>query len=437
MQFKNKIKIETDSLYSIFYSFFSIIATIIVYANIYYKTDAQNLTNWIILLTIINFPGIIEFFSGDSLSKIIAREKKKKILINCSYYLVSFFYLILSFIYFLIIYLNLIQFEIFLKFKYLIYINIILLGFNKLDSYILDATQKIKFKSKVNFIAHFLFLSLVFIFLKIDNFEILLYFYTLQNIITLISFRIKICRKYPIFFKNSFKYKNFYKKIFFAGLIFNFQKITKDIYEPIIKFLLILFNLSNNILIFDLAMKILKSFDLLVYSFSRPYNYFYAKKNSISKLKEHLNISFFLVLLLLFLLIVFFITLYLLLPLIGFNEYQQNTKDLLLFLVIIFSTYSLGLIFYPINFYAQIKKSHKYNIIGNIIILFISIVLIYDYNLNTVFVISFLVGYLFMIYKNFILIGSHKELSFSLKLKQYLIFLLVMLFLITVFRQIL
>ena len=74
MQIK-KIKIETDSLYSIFYSFFSIIATAIIYANIYYKADAQELTNWIILLTIISFPGIIEFFSGDSLSKIIVREE--------------------------------------------------------------------------------------------------------------------------------------------------------------------------------------------------------------------------------------------------------------------------------------------------------------------------------------------------------------------------
>ena len=437
MLFKNKIKIEADSLYSIFYSSFAIIATIIVYANIYYKTDAQNLTNWIILLSIINFPQILEFFSNDSLCKIIVREKNKNYIINSSFYLVSFFYLILSLIYFLIIYLNLIQFELFLKFKYLIYINIILVGFNKLDSYILDATQKIKFKSSVNFIAHFLFLSLVFIFLKADNFEILLYFYTLLNITTLTFFRIKISERYPIFFKNSFKYKNFYKKIFFEGLTFNFQKITKDIYEPIIKFLLIIFNLSNNILIYDLAMKIIKSFDLLIYSFSRPYNYFYAKKNSISKLKEHLNISFYLVLLLLFSIIVLFITLYLLLPLIGFNEYQQNIKDLLLFFIIIFSTYSLSLIFYPINFYAQINKSLKYNIIGNIIILFISIVLISNYNLNIVFAISFLVGYLFMICKNFILIGSHKELFFSLKLKQYLIFLLVMLFIIIIFRQIL
>ena len=425
MQIK-KIKIETDSLYSIFYSFFSIIATAIIYANIYYKADAQDLTNWIILLTIISFPGIIEFFSGDSLSKIIAREKEKKIVINCSYYLVSFFYLILSLIYFLVIYLNLIQFELFLKFKYLIYINIILLGYNKLDSYILDATQKIRFKSIVNFIAHFLFLSLVFIFFKIDNFEILLYLYTLQNIITLVSFRIKISEKYPIFFKNSFKYKNFYKKIFFEGLIFNFQKITKDIYEPIIKFLLILFNLSNNILIYDLVMKILKSFDLLIYSFSRPYNYFYAKKNSISKLKEHLNISFYLVLLLLFSIIVFFITLYLLLPLIGFNEYQQNTKDLLLFFIIIFSTYSLGLIFYPINFYAQINKSLKYNIIGNIIILFISIVLISNYSLDITFAISFLVGYLFMISKNINLIKFKKILTIRKQIKNYILFLLIL-----------
>ena len=425
MQIK-KIKIETDSLYSIFYSFFSIIATAIIYANIYYKADAQDLTNWIILLTIISFPGIIEFFSGDSLSKIIAREKEKKIVINCSYYLVSFFYLILSLIYFLVIYLNLIQFELFLKFKYLIYINIILLGYNKLDSYILDATQKIRFKSIVNFIAHFLFLSLVFIFFKIDNFEILLYLYTLQNIITLVSFRIKISEKYPIFFKNSFKYKNFYKKIFFEGLIFNFQKITKDIYEPIIKFLLILFNLSNNILIYDLVMKILKSFDLLIYSFSRPYNYFYAKKNSISKLKEHLNISFYLVLLLLFSIIVFFITLYLLLPLIGFNEYQQNTKDLLLFFIIIFSTYSLGLIFYPINFYAQINKSLKYNIIGNIIILFISIVLISNYSLDITFAISFLVGYLFMISKNINLIKFKKILTIRKLIKNYILFLLIL-----------
>ena len=425
MQIK-KIKIETDSLYSIFYSFFSIIATAIIYANIYYKADAQDLTNWIILLTIISFPGIIEFFSGDSLSKIIAREKEKKIVINCSYYLVSFFYLILSLIYFLVIYLNLIQFELFLKFKYLIYINIILLGYNKLDSYILDATQKIRFKSIVNFIAHFLFLSLVFIFFKIDNFEILLYLYTLQNIITLVSFRIKISEKYPIFFKNSFKYKNFYKKIFFEGLIFNFQKITKDIYEPIIKFLLILFNLSNNILIYDLVMKILKSFDLLIYSFSRPYNYFYAKKNSISKLKEHLNISFYLVLLLLFSIIVFFITLYLLLPLIEFNEYQQNTKDLLLFFIIIFSTYSLGLIFYPINFYAQINKSLKYNIIGNIIILFISIVLISNYSLDITFAISFLVGYLFMISKNINLIKFKKILTIRKQIKNYILFLLIL-----------
>ena len=425
MQIK-KIKIETDSLYSIFYSFFSIIATAIIYANIYYKADAQDLTNWIILLTIISFPGIIEFFSGDSLSKIIAREEEKKIVINCSYYLVSFFYLILSLIYFLVIYLNLIQFELFLKFKYLIYINIILLGYNKLDSYILDATQKIRFKSIVNFIAHFLFLSLVFIFFKIDNFEILLYLYTLQNIITLVSFRIKISEKYPIFFKNSFKYKNFYKKIFFEGLIFNFQKITKDIYEPIIKFLLILFNLSNNILIYDLVMKILKSFDLLIYSFSRPYNYFYAKKNSISKLKEHLNISFYLVLLLLFSIIVFFITLYLLLPLIGFNEYQQNTKDLLLFFIIIFSTYSLGLIFYPINFYAQINKSLKYNIIGNIIILFISIVLISNYSLDITFAISFLVGYLFMISKNINLIKFKKILTIRKQIKNYILFLLIL-----------
>ena len=425
MQIK-KIKIETDSLYSIFYSFFSIIATAIIYANIYYKADAQDLTNWIILLTIISFPGIIEFFSGDSLSKIIAREKEKKIVINCSYYLVSFFYLILSLIYFLVIYLNLIQFELFLKFKYLIYINIILLGYNKLDSYILDATQKIRFKSIVNFIAHFLFLSLVFIFFKIDNFEILLYLYTLQNIITLVSFRIKISEKYPIFFKNSFKYKNFYKKIFFEGLIFNFQKITKDIYEPIIKFLLILFNLSNNILIYDLVMKILKSFDLLIYSFSRPYNYFYAKKNSISKLKEHLNISFYLVLLLLFSIIVFFITLYLLLPLIEFNEYQQNTKDLLLFFIIIFSTYSLGLIFYPINFYAQINKSLKYNIIGNIIILFISIVLISNYSLDITFAISFLVGYLFMISKNINLIKFKKILTIRKLIKNYILFLLIL-----------
>ena len=425
MQIK-KIKIETDSLNSIFYSFFSIIATAIIYANIYYKADAQDLTNWIILLTIISFPGIIEFFSGDSLSKIIAREKEKKIVINCSYYLVSFFYLILSLIYFLVIYLNLIQFELFLKFKYLIYINIILLGYNKLDSYILDATQKIRFKSIVNFIAHFLFLSLVFIFFKIDNFEILLYLYTLQNIITLVSFRIKISEKYPIFFKNSFKYKNFYKKIFFEGLIFNFQKITKDIYEPIIKFLLILFNLSNNILIYDLVMKILKSFDLLIYSFSRPYNYFYAKKNSISKLKEHLNISFYLVLLLLFSIIVFFITLYLLLPLIGFNEYQQNTKDLLLFFIIIFSTYSLGLIFYPINFYAQINKSLKYNIIGNIIILFISIVLISNYSLDITFAISFLVGYLFMISKNINLIKFKKILTIRKQIKNYILFLLIL-----------
>ena len=425
MQIK-KIKIETDSLYSIFYSFFSIIATAIIYANIYYKADAQDLTNWIILLTIISFPGIIEFFSGDSLSKIIAREKEKKIVINCSYYLVSFFYLILSLIYFLVIYLNLIQFELFLKFKYLIYINIILLGYNKLDSYILDATQKIRFKSIVNFIAHFLFLSLVFIFFKIDNFEILLYLYTLQNIITLVSFRIKISEKYPIFFKNSFKYKNFYKKIFFEGLIFNFQKITKDIYEPIIKFLLILFNLSNNILIYDLVMKILKSFDLLIYSFSRPYNYFYAKKKSISKLKEHLNISFYLVLLLLFSIIVFFITLYLLLPLIGFNEYQQNTKDLLLFFIIIFSTYSLGLIFYPINFYAQINKSLKYNIIGNIIILFISIVLISNYSLDITFAISFLVGYLFMISKNINLIKFKKILTIRKQIKNYILFLLIL-----------
>ena len=425
MQIK-KIKIETDSLYSIFYSFFSIIATAIIYANIYYKADAQDLTNWIILLTIISFPGIIEFFSGDSLSKIIAREKEKKIVINCSYYLVSFFYLILSLIYFLVIYLNLIQFELFLKFKYLIYINIILLGYNKLDSYILDATQKIRFKSIVNFIAHFLFLSLVFIFFKIDNFEILLYLYTLQNIITLVSFRIKISEKYPIFFKNSFKYKNFYKKIFFEGLIFNFQKITKDIYEPIIKFLLILFNLSNNILIYDLVMKILKSFDLLIYSFSRPYNYFYAKKNSISKLKEHLKISFYLVLLLLFSIIVFFITLYLLLPLIEFNEYQQNTKDLLLFFIIIFSTYSLGLIFYPINFYAQINKSLKYNIIGNIIILFISIVLISNYSLDITFAISFLVGYLFMISKNINLIKFKKILTIRKLIKNYILFLLIL-----------
>ena len=425
MQIK-KIKIETDSLYSIFYSFFSIIATAIIYANIYYKADAQDLTNWIILLTIISFPGIIEFFSGDSLSKIIAREEEKKIVINCSYYLVSFFYLILSLIYFLVIYLNLIQFELFLKFKYLIYINIILLGYNKLDSYILDATQKIRFKSIVNFIAHFLFLSLVFIFFKIDNFEILLYLYTLQNIITLVSFRIKISEKYPIFFKNSFKYKNFYKKIFFEGLIFNFQKITKDIYEPIIKFLLILFNLSNNILIYDLVMKILKSFDLLIYSFSRPYNYFYAKKNSISKLKEHLNISFYLVLLLLFSIIVFFITLYLLLPLIEFNEYQQNTKDLLLFFIIIFSTYSLGLIFYPINFYAQINKSLKYNIIGNIIILFISIVLISNYSLDITFAISFLVGYLFMISKNINLIKFKKILTIRKQIKNYILFLLIL-----------
>ena len=425
MQIK-KIKIETDSLYSIFYSFFSIIATAIIYANIYYKADAQDLTNWIILLTIISFPGIIEFFSGDSLSKIIAREEEKKIVINCSYYLVSFFYLILSLIYFLVIYLNLIQFELFLKFKYLIYINIILLGYNKLDSYILDATQKIRFKSIVNFIAHFLFLSLVFIFFKIDNFEILLYLYTLQNIITLVSFRIKISEKYPIFFKNSFKYKNFYKKIFFEGLIFNFQKITKDIYEPIIKFLLILFNLSNNILIYDLVMKILKSFDLLIYSFSRPYNYFYAKKNSISKLKEHLNISFYLVLLLLFSIIVFFITLYLLLPLIEFNEYQQNTKDLLLFFIIIFSTYSLGLIFYPINFYAQINKSLKYNIIGNIIILFISIVLISNYSLDITFAISFLVGYLFMISKNINLIKFKKILTIRKLIKNYILFLLIL-----------
>ena len=425
MQIK-KIKIETDSLYSIFYSFFSIIATAIIYANIYYKADAQDLTNWIILLTIISFPGIIEFFSGDSLSKIIAREKEKKIVINCSYYLVSFFYLILSLIYFLVIYLNLIQFELFLKFKYLIYINIILLGYNKLDSYILDATQKIRFKSIVNFIAHFLFLSLVFIFFKIDNFEILLYLYTLQNIITLVSFRIKISEKYPIFFKNSFKYKNFYKKIFFEGLIFNFQKITKDIYEPIIKFLLILFNLSNNILIYDLVMKILKSFDLLIYSFSRLYNYFYLKKKSISKLKKNLNISFYLVLLLLFSIIVFFITLYLLLPLIEFNEYQQNTKDLLLFFIIIFSTYSLGLIFYPINFYAQINKSLKYNIIGNIIILFISIVLISNYSLDITFAISFLVGYLFMISKNINLIKFKKILTIRKLIKNYILFLLIL-----------
>ena len=429
MLFKNKIKIEADSLYSIFYSLFAIIATIIIYADIYYKTDAQNLTNWIILLSIINFPQILEFFSNDSLCKIIVKEKNKNYIINSCFYLVSFFYLIISVIYFLIIYFNLIQFEIFLKFKYLIYLNIILLGFNKLDSYILDATQQIKFKSKVNFIAHFLFLSLVFIFLKIDNFEILLYFYTLQNIITLTSFRIKINKKYPIFFKDSFKYKNFYKKIFFEGLIFNFQKITKDIYEPIIKFLLILFNLSNNILIYDLSMKIIKSFDLMIYSFSRPYNYFYAKKNSISKLKEHLNISFYLVLLLLFSIIFFFITMYLLLPLIGFNEYQQNTKDLLLFFVIIFSTYSLSLIFYPINFYAQINKSLKYNIIGNIIILFMSIVLISNYSLDITFVISFLVGYLFMIGKNINLIKFKKILTIRKQIKNYILFLLILFFL--------
>ena len=75
MQLNNKIKFESDSIYSIGSSFFSIFATLIIYYFIYLQLGNQNLTSWVIIISILNFPQIIDFISGDSLSKIIAKGK--------------------------------------------------------------------------------------------------------------------------------------------------------------------------------------------------------------------------------------------------------------------------------------------------------------------------------------------------------------------------
>lgn len=437
MQLNNKIKFESDSIYSIGSSFFSIFATLIIYYFIYLQLGNQNLTSWVIIISILNFPQIIDFISGDSLSKIIAKGKNKNILLNASFYLILIFYSLITILYFFIVSLNLIKLDFIQEYKYLLYFNIILIGFCKLDSFILDGIKKIKYKSIISFIGHFFFLVMILFFLKDDNFYIIIYSYTFQNFFNFIFFRMYILRKYPLSIMKISKDKKIFKDIIYQGAIFNFQKITKDIHEPIIKFFLISLNYTNNILFYDFAMKVIKSFDLLIYSFSRPYNYLFSKQSSIYKLKELLVLINRIMFIILLILITGFVLLYSMLALAEIYNFQYELKNFTGLMLIIFSTYSLSLFFYPINFYIQIKKTLRHNIQGNIITLFSSIVLIMIFDLGLALMIAFLIGNFFTIYLNLRLLNVNYKVSFRVLFGNYFLFLVIIIFGIIIIENLL
>jgi hypothetical protein len=112
MQLAKKLNVEVESLYSIFYSFFTILFTSIIYIDIYFKLGNEDLKSWIIIVTIINFPIIFDFISGDSLSKIIANTKNKNTILNLSFYLLLLFYLFLFGLYFSTVYFDIIKLDI-------------------------------------------------------------------------------------------------------------------------------------------------------------------------------------------------------------------------------------------------------------------------------------------------------------------------------------
>ena len=188
-------------------------------------------------------------------------------------------------LYFPIVYFDIIKLDIFKKYYQLIYLNTLFIGFCKLDWFALDGLKKIEFKCITAFVNHFLFLLIVLFLLEKNNFDIIIYSYTIQNFLNFIFYRIYILRSYPLSIKKTFENKNYIKKIIYQGALFNIQKFSKDIQEPIIKFIIVSLNYTNNLVIYDLTMKIFKSFDSLIYSFSRPYNFIFAKNGSINKLK--------------------------------------------------------------------------------------------------------------------------------------------------------
>jgi len=427
MQLAKKLNFEVESLYSIFYSFFSILFTSIIYINIYFKLGNEDLKSWIVIVTIINFPIIFDFISGDSLSKIVANTKNKNTILNLSFYLLLLFYLFLFGLYFSTVYFDIIKLDIFKKYYQLIYLNTLFIGLCKLDWFVLDGLKKIKFKCITAFINHFLFLSLVLFLLEKNNFDIIIYCYTLQNFLNFIFYRIYILRSYPLSIKKTYEYKNCIKKIIYHGVLFNIQKISKDIQEPIIKFIIVSLNYTNNLVIYDLAMKIFKSFDTLIYSFSRPYNFIFAKKSSINKLKVLLKNNSFVILSILLSLFFIIALSYFMLTFYNIYNFEFKLKKFIIFLLIIFSTYSLSLFAYPINFYIQIRRSLKYNIQGNLITLFFSILLILFFDPSISLAMAFLIGNLFSFYFNLRLLNKNNEVLLAIILKKYLLFLIIIL----------
>ena len=205
MQLTKKLNFELQSLYSIFYSFFALLFTSIIYLYIYIKLGHEDLKSWIIIVTIINFPLILDFISGDSLSKIVANTKNKNTILNLSFYLLLLFYLFLFSLYFPIVYFDIIKLDIFKKYYQLIYLNTLFIGFCKLDWFALDGLKKIEFKCITAFVNHFLFLLIVLFLLEKNNFDIIIYSYTIQNFLNFIFYRIYILRSYPLSIKKTFE----------------------------------------------------------------------------------------------------------------------------------------------------------------------------------------------------------------------------------------
>ena len=427
MQLTKKLNFELQSLYSIFYSFFALLFTSIIYLYIYIKLGHEDLKSWIIIVTIINFPLILDFISGDSLSKIVANTKNKNTILNLSFYLLLLFYLFLFSLYFPIVYFDIIKLDIFKKYYQLIYLNTLFIGFCKLDWFALDGLKKIEFKCITAFVNHFLFLLIVLFLLEKNNFDIIIYSYTIQNFLNFIFYRIYILRSYPLSIKKTFENKNYIKKIIYQGAIFNIQKLSKDIQEPIIKFIIVSLNYTNNLVIYDLTMKIFKSFDSLIYSFSRPYNFIFAKNGSINKLKFLLkNNNFIMLSILLSLLFVIALS-YFVLAFYNIYNFQFELKRFIVFLLIIYSTYSISLFAYPINFYIQIRRTLKYNIQGNLIALFFSVLFILFFDLSTSLIIALLIGNLFSFCFNLRLLNTNNKVLLAIILRKYLLFLIMLL----------
>jgi hypothetical protein len=174
-------------------------------------------------------------------------------------------------------------------------------------------------------------------------------------------------------------------------------------------------------------MKIFKSFDSLIYSFSRPYNFIFANNGSINKLKVLLkNNNFVILSILLSLLFVIAISYYVL-TFYNIYNFQFKIKRFIVFLLIIFSTYSISLFAYPINFYIQIRRTLKYNIQGNLFTLFFSILLILFFDLSTSLMIALLIGNLFSFCFNLRLLNTNNKVLLAIILKKYLLFLIMLL----------